>query len=148
MVASTLRPVSVTSKRLPPTRSAYVTDLPAPDFAAIRASRTVSSATGVCKRSDPSSSSTRRASAATRRIGQPSRSIASEPPEPPWSGVVSVRPITSRVWSNAMSSSSHIICRNAVPVPCPPSVLPTKNVAVLSGWITIQVSSCKKSGSG
>ena len=45
--------------------------------------------------------------------------------EPPWSGVVSVLPITSDVCSKAMSSSSHIIWRNAVPVPWPRSVLPT-----------------------
>ena len=100
------------------------------------------------KRSPPISSNTRRASAATRRIGQPSVWMPSEPPEPPWSGVVSVLPMTRLVLSYAMSSSSHIICRNAVPVPWPPSVLPTKNVAVLSGWMTIQVSSCRKSGSG
>ena len=60
---------------------------------------TASSATGVPKRSEPSSSNTRRASAATLRIGQPSRSIASEPPEPPWSGVMSVLPMTRLVLS-------------------------------------------------
>ncbi len=41
-----------------------------------------------------------------------------------------------------------MIWRNAVPVPWPRSVLPTKNVAVLSWRITIHESSCRKSGSG
>ena len=36
---------------------------------------------------------------ATLRMGQPSVSMASEPPEPPWSGVVSVLPMTRRVCS-------------------------------------------------
>ena len=43
------------------------------------------------------SSSTRRASAATRRIGQPSVCSASDPPDPPWSTVTSVLPITQLV---------------------------------------------------
>jgi hypothetical protein len=51
--------------------------------------------------------------------------MASEPPEPPWSTVTSVVPMTQVVSLKAMSSSSDIICRNAVPVPCPQSVLPT-----------------------
>jgi hypothetical protein len=87
------------------------------------------------------SSSTRRASAATRRIGQPSVCSASDPPDPPWSTVRLVVPITTLVASNAMSSSSDMICRKAVPVPCPRSVLPTKKVAVLSCRITIHESS-------
>ena len=61
--------------------------------------------------------------------------------------VTSVRPITQVVFSNAMSSSSAMIWRNAVPVPWPRSVLPTKKVAVLSARMTIHESSWRKSGS-
>ena len=41
-----------------------------------------------------------------------------------------------------------MICRNAVPVPCPRSVLPTEKVAVLSSRMTIHESSWRKSTSG
>ena len=67
------------------------------DFRAITASLTSSCSTGTPNRSEASSSRTRRASAATRRIGQPSLCIASDPPDPPWSGVTSVLPMTRLV---------------------------------------------------
>jgi len=58
-----------------------------------------SASTGTDNLADAISSSTRRASAATRRIGHPSTCSASEPPDPPWSTVTSVLPITQLVLS-------------------------------------------------
>ncbi len=83
----------------------------------ITPSLTLSWSTGTPSWVDPISSNTLRASAATRRIGQLSRSIAVEPPEPPWSTVISVLPMMHVVFAKGKSSSSDMICRNAVPVP-------------------------------
>jgi hypothetical protein len=132
VVASTLSPVSVTLNFRPPISSPYVTRFDGSAATDTTPSLTTSWATGTPNRADAISSSTRRASAATRRIGYPSVWSASDPPDPPWSTVTWVAPITQLVRSYGMSSSSAITWRNAVPVPWPRSVLPTKNVAVLS----------------
>jgi hypothetical protein len=62
-------------------------------------SLTASAVTGAASCALASSSSTRRASADTRRATRPSVSTASEPPDPPWSGVMSELPMTSFVRS-------------------------------------------------
>ena len=65
----------------------YETLFAGSDLPVTTASATASWPTGTPKRDEAMSSSTRRASAATRRIGQPSVWIASDPSEPPWSTV-------------------------------------------------------------
>ena len=82
LTEAALAPLSVTLNFCPPISSPYVTCFDASAFTVITPSLTASPSTGMPKRAEAISSNTRRASAATRRIGSESRSIAVEPPEP------------------------------------------------------------------
>ena len=82
-VASMSLPVSATLNRFPPISSPYVTRRDGSFLIEMTPSLTARRSDVTPNRVAAISSSTRRASAATRRIGQPSVCSASEPPEPP-----------------------------------------------------------------
>ena len=75
--------VRATLNFLPPISSPYVIFFVGSAFTVITPSFTVRSSTGTPNRFEAISSRIRRASAATRLMGQPSTWIASEPPDPP-----------------------------------------------------------------
>ena len=94
------------------------------------------------------SSSTRRASAATRRIGQPSVWMASDPPEPPWSTVVSVLPMTQVVsLVRYVELVGHHLAEGRAGALAAIRFSRTRTTRVLLAWMTsLASSSCRKSG--
>ena len=135
-------------------------EAPAADQLAVGDARAASPAPRRRPRARPGRPPARRAAARPSRAGRgaprrrrgasASRRPGSRPSRPSRPDRRSRRCCPSRRWSARTRGRARrpCSCRNAVPVPCPRSVLPTKSVAVLSARITIQESSWRKSGSG
>jgi hypothetical protein len=133
-------PVCRRLNSLPPIRSAYETDWPAP--ALTTPFVTVRLETGAPSFADAMSSSAARASAAAWRTpaGPVSVPVDWLPAVVPWSGVTHVSDWTNLTFSNGTSSSSATSCIDAVTVPWPSSTLPVFIVTVPSPPIAIHES--------
>src|SRR6266850_602273 len=114
---------------------------------------TMPSSTRSCAAGAPSfsaarSTSTRRASAAARRIRRAPFDTPVLPEAPPWLHDVPVSPMTTATLSKPISSSSATIWATATSSPCPISILPKKACTLPFGSTAIQESSSPGTSGG
>src|SRR6266850_768196 len=114
---------------------------------------TMPSSTRSCAAGAPSfsaarSTSTRRASAAARRIRRAPFDTPVLPDAPPWLHDVPVSPMSTATLSKPTSSSSATIWATATSRPCPMSILPRKACTLPFGSTAIQESSSPGASAG